>query len=58
MRLLLLATVCITYLSSAQAQSDPLPSWNDGANKRAIIEFVHAARIRRLLHVRLVGPGA
>lgn len=22
------------------AQSDPLPSWNDGANKRAIIDFV------------------
>jgi hypothetical protein len=24
----------------AQAQADPLPSWNDGASKRAIIEFV------------------
>lgn len=26
--------------SVAQAQSDPLPSWNDGPNKQAIIEFV------------------
>jgi len=26
----------------ASAQSDPLPSWNDGAAKRAIIEFVKA----------------
>jgi len=38
--LLLLATVWLTFLSLAQAQTDPLPSWNDGANKRAIIEFV------------------
>ncbi|MCP4330246.1 MAG: haloacid dehalogenase-like hydrolase [Alphaproteobacteria bacterium] len=32
-----------TYLALATlalAQSDPLPSWNDGAAKRAIIEFV------------------
>ena len=34
----------------AQAQTDPLPSWNDGAAKQAIIYFVHhhddqAARI-------------
>lgn len=26
--------------SVAQAQSDPLPSWNDGPNKQAIVEFV------------------
>jgi hypothetical protein len=24
----------------AQAQTDPLPSWNDGASKQAIVEFV------------------
>ena len=24
------------------AQSDPLPSWNDGAAKKAIVDFVHA----------------
>jgi hypothetical protein len=28
--------------SSALAATDPLPSWNDGANKAAIIEFVNA----------------
>ena len=38
---MLLATVWITFLSSVQARTDPLPSWNDGANKRAIIEFVN-----------------
>jgi hypothetical protein len=27
-------------LNKAQAQTDPLPSWNDGANKRAITDFV------------------
>jgi phosphoserine phosphatase len=32
-----LLLVCLTL---AHAQSDPLPSWNDGANKRAIISFV------------------
>lgn len=26
----------------AQAQTDPLPSWNDGATKQAIIDFVQA----------------
>ena len=26
----------------AQAQTDPLPSWNDGAPKRAIVDFVQA----------------
>jgi len=26
----------------AQAQTDPLPSWNDGAAKKAIVEFVQA----------------
>jgi hypothetical protein len=33
---LLLASVC------ARAQPDPLPSWNDGAPKQAILAFVHA----------------
>ena len=27
-------------LSGAQAQSDPLPSWNDGAAKKSITDFV------------------
>ncbi|MBN9485956.1 MAG: haloacid dehalogenase-like hydrolase [Alphaproteobacteria bacterium] len=26
----------------AQAQTDPLPSWNDGATKKAIVDFVQA----------------
>jgi len=29
-------------LGHAYAQSDPLPSWNDGPAKRAIVAFVHA----------------
>ena len=28
--------------STAIAQTDPLPSWDDGAAKQAIIEFVQA----------------
>lgn len=30
----------------AGAQADPLPSWNDGAAKRAIVEFVQATTTR------------
>jgi hypothetical protein len=35
---------CLILLVFAQvhAQTDPLPSWNDGAAKKAIIEFVEA----------------
>ena len=32
-------------LEQARAQTDPLPSWNDGASKRSIVEFV--SRITR-----------
>jgi hypothetical protein len=45
------ATVAIMFgstlpiLEQAQAQTDPLPSWNEGATKRAIIDFV--ARVTR-----------
>src|SRR6185503_18870132 len=28
------------WLDAALAQSDPLPSWNDGATKKAITDFV------------------
>ena len=35
----------IASVAYARAQSDPLPSWNEGANKRAIVEFV--ARVTR-----------
>jgi len=36
------AAVCATLLLgiAAQAQSDPLPSWHDGAAKRTIVSFV------------------
>jgi len=39
-----LAIALVALAASAQtfAQTDPLPSWNDGAAKQAIIEFVQA----------------
>jgi phosphoglycolate phosphatase-like HAD superfamily hydrolase len=37
---LLVACLCGWAASSVQAQSDPLPSWNDGASKQAIVGFV------------------
>ena len=39
---LLAAVVCAVWCSvtGAQAQTDPLPSWNDGPAKEAIVEFV------------------
>src|SRR5262245_33867742 len=33
--------ILLAIASVAQAQSDPLPSWNDGANKSAIVDFVN-----------------
>ena len=40
-RHIVLAFVFVVAVASlAHAQADPLPSWNDGANKRAVIEFV------------------
>lgn len=32
----------VTLVSTAMAQSDPLPSWNDGTAKSAIVQFVQA----------------
>ena len=37
----LLAIVIVSHITVVQAQ-DPLPSWNDGAAKQAIVDFVHA----------------
>jgi len=34
------AVVILAAAQPAHAQSDPLPSWNDGANKKAIVDFV------------------
>jgi hypothetical protein len=46
-----LAGVCALLLSAAgRAAEDPLPSWNDGPAKQAIVEFVVAA-------TREAGPG-
>ena len=38
----------------AQAQTDPLPSWNEGATKQAITEFV--ARVTRQGSPDFVAP--
>ena len=40
-RALLLGAVLV-FAANALAQTDPLPSWNDGAAKKAIVEFVQA----------------
>ncbi len=36
----------VSAARSASAQSDPLPSWNDGVTKRAIVAFVQATTTR------------
>jgi phosphoglycolate phosphatase-like HAD superfamily hydrolase len=41
-RILLAFVVAAAFGTQAFAQTDPLPSWNDGAAKAAINEFVHA----------------
>ncbi len=40
-RILLAVALFLSITTIALAQSDPLPSWNDGANKRSIIDFVN-----------------
>jgi phosphoglycolate phosphatase-like HAD superfamily hydrolase len=40
-RILVLGTLLVLGGAPALAQTDPLPSWNDGAAKKAIIEFVN-----------------
>ena len=39
---LLGAAASVSAAGAASAQSDPLPSWNDGPAKQAIVKFVHA----------------
>jgi phosphoserine phosphatase len=41
-RILLATIFCCVASAEAFAQADPLPSWNDGATKKAIIAFVQA----------------
>ena len=44
LRLSRLGTIALMFVwvSAAIAQTDPLPSWNDGASKQAIVDFVNA----------------
>ena len=42
MTFVLAALVVVVWQAAAAAQTDPLPSWNDGAAKQAIVEFVEA----------------
>ena len=37
---LLIAVACLLLVSGCAVPRDPLPSWNDGPNKRAILDFV------------------
>ncbi len=38
----LLAVLLAAFVPGCAASQDPLPSWNDGSTKRAIVEFVRA----------------
>jgi phosphoglycolate phosphatase-like HAD superfamily hydrolase len=52
---LVLSTVLLVVAES-WAQTDPLPSWNDGAAKKAIVEFVQATTDRA--SAKFVAPEA
>ena len=41
--ILLVALLTRAALGQQQSPIDPLPSWNEGTTKQAILEFVHAA---------------
>src|SRR5262245_10132773 len=43
LRIILLVLLMAVVTPLAAQQADPLPSWNDGAAKQAILDFVHAA---------------
>ena len=38
----LAAAAIVLIVAQAHAQTDPLPSWNDGPTKKAIVKFVQA----------------
>jgi len=40
MKRILVAIGSFALATFAYAQNDPLPSWNEGASKRAILDFV------------------
>ena len=44
-KLFLFILLACVYTTQLFAQKDPLPSWSDGANKKAIIDFVNAVTI-------------
>src|SRR5262249_50046081 len=39
-RAALVTAIALSSWGSAQVASDPLPSWNDGASKKAVLEFI------------------
>jgi phosphoglycolate phosphatase-like HAD superfamily hydrolase len=41
LRAALLLALCV-IAANAQAADDPLPSWNDGPTKQAVLQFIHA----------------
>ena len=41
-RLLLVFVFAAALSAQALAQTDPLPAWNEGPAKQAIVKFVHA----------------
>ena len=47
-RISLAALAIVLVGVHAYAQTDPLPSWNDGPAKQAIIAFVHATTDRTI----------
>jgi phosphoserine phosphatase len=46
-RFVVIAVLIASVLAVAYAQLDPLPSWNDGPAKRAILQFVRATTDQR-----------
>jgi len=53
---ILAALLFLLLFVEAHAQTDPLPSWNDGAPKKAIIEFVQVTAEKG--SVKFVAPEA
>src|SRR5262245_12418645 len=52
---LTLLALCVALIG-AHAQTDPLPSWNDGPAKRAVVEFVRSTTDRS--NPKFVSPEA
>ena len=46
MRMLFGALALLLACFQASAQTDPLPSWNEGAAKKAIVDFVQATTMQ------------